>query len=157
MSAPFTDIVRDAALIKAGKLHSYVDGERDRYFRAEDLRCRASFYRTRHLMMTILGIDPLDLDQKHLIGELEWVDNKKNGSVVGVDCGTGPVFFSERNGKLYAESYEDNAGSPKEAMVTSLDSLHDFLRRYPPYGWHVTEDGDDEHIGILDDCLACNP
>lgn len=116
----------------------------------------AEFYRTVHLMKTILGIDPLDERNRDLIGN-HFSHNHPTSGLVEVEMPTGPLWLREENGKLVVDLHEEYGGSEKSYVVTSLDDIAKVVKQYPPYGWHYGEDDGEEHEYTTEECLICTP
>jgi hypothetical protein len=149
-----TTLANDAQA-SAARTISYTSApERSR--RLDYLRQRACFYRTVHLMRTVLGIDPTDPDDRDIVGD-EWGNNGRDGSIIGMSTPTGPLYFTESQGRLIAQSCEDAGGAQRELVVRQLADLAPFLLRYPPYGWHASDaDPRVEHLGSFVDCPTCD-
>jgi hypothetical protein len=139
----------------ARRPHGREEYEASRTYR--DLRARAGYHRTAHLLRTVLGLDPEDDDQAELFGE-QFGDNGPSSGIVGVSLPTGPLWFHEEDGRLYAESLQDDASSGPTVEVKTLADLAAYVEAHPPYGWHMSEDPPYRaHIGPADDCKICRP
>lgn len=118
------------------------------------LDTRRSYYRIVDLLKRIVGIDPTNPLDAELMGECH-AENTPDSATICVDG----IWFYECDGVLTAESFSFDAAESRDTTVDSARDLIDFVRRYPPYGWHSPEDETVNEIHLGDDrwCLACYP
>lgn len=127
--------LQDEARNAFATLHGAKPYEYDRLPRVE----AAGYWRTVRLLREVLGIDVLNPDTQ------EVNTHEPGHSHIMID----DIWFSERGGKLIAESGQFEDGEPATRAVASLADLGKFVTDFPPFGWGDFEDDAGNIIRIV--------